>query len=175
MNTPRPTSPRTQAAPPTLRRAGRRYRRTLAGVVAAFVLLIAAGPAAAYTSQYEFTINGHGWGHGIGMSQWGAYGYAKHGWKYKAILRHYYTGISFSNVADSVIRVRLRSGLGSVKVSCPKDYTVKGTGAAATIPAGELSKARRRSGSPLRSAAVRFSISRPVIRRTRWKPKRGFW
>ena len=26
------------------------------------------------------------------MSQWGAYGYAKHGWTYDAILAHYYTG-----------------------------------------------------------------------------------
>ena len=37
---------------------------------------------------------GRGWGHGIGMSQWGAYGYAKHGWTYEQILKHYYTGIS---------------------------------------------------------------------------------
>ena len=29
-------------------------------------------------------------------AQWGAYGYAKHGWLYKDILKHYYTGISFS-------------------------------------------------------------------------------
>ena len=155
MNTPRPTSPRTQAARPTPRRAGRRYKLTLAGVVAAFVLLISAGPAAAYTSQYEFTITGHGWGHGIGMSQWGAYGYAKHGWKYKAILRHYYTGIAFSNVADSVIRVRLRSGLGSVKVSCPKDYTVKGTGAASTIPAG-VTATTTYTGSAYRVVAGAF-------------------
>ena len=95
-----------------------------------------AGPAAAFTSQYAFTISGHGWGHGIGMSQWGAYGYAKHGWTYKAILRHYYTGISFANVEDSVVRVNLRSGLGAVKLTCPNEYTVQGTGAAWTIPAG---------------------------------------
>ena len=70
------------------------------------------------------------------MSQWGAYGYAKHGWTYKAILRHYYTGISFANVEDSVVRVNLRSGLGAVKLTCPNEYTVQGTGAAWTIPAG---------------------------------------
>ena len=39
------------------------------------------------------------------MSQWGAYGYAKHGWTYKAILKHYYTGISFANV-DELDRAR---------------------------------------------------------------------
>ena len=26
-------------------------------------------------------VTGHGWGHGVGMSQWGAYGYALHGWR----------------------------------------------------------------------------------------------
>ena len=37
-------------------------------------------------------LDGHGWGHGLGMSQWGAYGYAKHGWSYDRILAHYYPG-----------------------------------------------------------------------------------
>jgi len=31
-------------------------------------------------------VSGHGWGHGLGMSQWGAYGYAKHGWTFDRIL-----------------------------------------------------------------------------------------
>ena len=35
-------------------------------------------------------MRGAGWGHGIGMSQWGAYGYAKHGAGYREILDHYY-------------------------------------------------------------------------------------
>ena len=33
-----------------------------------------------------------GWGHGVGMSQWGCCGYANHGWSYDQILRHYYIG-----------------------------------------------------------------------------------
>ena len=105
MKTPHPTSPhsmhpRRRTTPASQGRAGRRGRLALAGALALLVLLAAAGPASAYSSQYAFTISGHGWGHGIGMSQWGAYGYAKHGWAYKAILRHYYTGISFSNVGE---------------------------------------------------------------------------
>ena len=28
-------------------------------------------------------ISGHGWGHGVGMAQWGAFGYAQHGWNAK--------------------------------------------------------------------------------------------
>ncbi len=40
---------------------------------------------------YNFT--GKGWGHGIGMCQYGAFGLAKQGYKYDAILKHYYSGI----------------------------------------------------------------------------------
>jgi len=131
MPTPQPTSP-VCGAPPRRPRS----RLALAGALALLALLVAAGPAAARSSQYKFTITGHGWGHGVGLSQWGAYGYARHGWGYKAILKHYYTGIGFSTVPNSVIRVRLRSGLSSVKLTCAHDYTVQGTGAATTIPAG---------------------------------------
>ena len=83
-----------------------------------------------------FRVEGHGWGHGIGMSQWGAYGYAKHGWEYKAILKHYYTGIDFAEVANDDVRVRLASGLSSVKVSCAQDYTASGGGGSLSIAGG---------------------------------------
>jgi stage II sporulation protein D len=39
-------------------------------------------------------IKGAGDGHGVGMSQQGALGYAQHGFSYAAILAHYYTGTS---------------------------------------------------------------------------------
>jgi stage II sporulation protein D len=35
-----------------------------------------------------FLVSGHGWGHGVGMSQYGAYGYAQHGATYQQILAH---------------------------------------------------------------------------------------
>jgi stage II sporulation protein D len=37
-------------------------------------------------------VNGRGFGHGVGMSQWGAYGLALRGEDYRDILQHYYTG-----------------------------------------------------------------------------------
>ena len=43
---------------------------------------------------YSFT--GRGWGHGVGMCQYGAYGLGKMGVKYDAILKHYYTGIDLT-------------------------------------------------------------------------------
>jgi stage II sporulation protein D len=35
---------------------------------------------------------GRGYGHGVGMSQWGAHGLAQRGQSYDQILRHYYRG-----------------------------------------------------------------------------------
>ena len=37
-------------------------------------------------------VNGRGFGHGVGMSQWGAYGLALRGEDYREILQHYYKG-----------------------------------------------------------------------------------
>jgi stage II sporulation protein D len=44
--------------------------------------------------SYSFT--GRGWGHGVGMCQYGAYGLAKMGLKYDAIIKHYYTGVDLT-------------------------------------------------------------------------------
>ncbi|MBC7194506.1 MAG: hypothetical protein H5U37_02490 [Caldisericia bacterium] len=38
--------------------------------------------------------NGKGWGHGVGMSQWGAQGFAENGMNYIDILKHYYKGVN---------------------------------------------------------------------------------
>ncbi len=40
-----------------------------------------------------YTFTGRGWGHGVGMCQYGAYGLAKMGVKYDEIIKHYYTGV----------------------------------------------------------------------------------
>jgi stage II sporulation protein D len=41
-----------------------------------------------------FIFTGRGWGHGVGMCQTGAYGLAKNGYSYAAILQKYYTGVN---------------------------------------------------------------------------------
>jgi SpoIID/LytB domain protein len=76
----------------------------LVGVVCA--LLLWATPARAST----LVIEGAGDGHGVGMSQDGALGYAQHGWSYEAILAHYYTGTTLGQApAKAVIRVLVGS------------------------------------------------------------------
>ena len=41
-----------------------------------------------------YTFKGTGWGHSVGMSQWGAYAMAKRGFGYEDILKFYFTGIT---------------------------------------------------------------------------------
>ena len=43
-----------------------------------------------------FIFDVYGYGHGCGMSQWGAIGYARNGWGYQDILRHYFTGTTIT-------------------------------------------------------------------------------
>lgn len=60
------------------------------------------------TVATSITVDGHGWGHAIGMSQWGALGYAiNFGWSAAQILDHYYGGTVGSTASSSDITVRL--------------------------------------------------------------------
>jgi len=70
-------------------------------------LAAAPAPAGAATSH---VVRGAGFGHGIGMSQFGAYGYAKNGRSYRDILAHYYKGTELSRADQRPIRVLLRNG-----------------------------------------------------------------
>lgn len=75
-------------------------------------LLLAPGAADA---KVRWVVKGKGYGHGVGMSQWGAYGFAKRGSDYKAILTHYYAGTTVGAVSSRTVRVLLRSGLRSAR------------------------------------------------------------
>ncbi len=44
----------------------------------------------------SYTFTGRGWGHGVGMCQYGAFGLAKMGVKYDEIIKHYYTGVDLT-------------------------------------------------------------------------------
>ena len=53
-------------------------------------------------------IKGAGFGHGIGMSQYGSYGYALNGAKYRGILGHYYKGTELGSASSRPVRVLLQ-------------------------------------------------------------------
>lgn len=60
----------------------------------------------------SYVFDGHGYGHGIGMSQWGAYGAAVAGKSWSQILDFYYPGTTKASIGNPKIRVDLRGDLG---------------------------------------------------------------
>jgi SpoIID/LytB domain protein len=104
----------------------------LLGVLVAVVLLAAlllcassanaASPSSSANAASPSTlvIDGAGDGHGVGMSQEGALGYAEHGWSYSAILAHYYTGTALGQ-APAGAKVRVLIG-GTVKTLALESY-----------------------------------------------------
>jgi stage II sporulation protein D len=77
------------------------------GVLAAALLLAASAGAA--TSGNGLYVHGAGNGHGVGMSQYGAAGYALHGADYRTILHDYYVGTTLGHVdPNRAVTVLLR-------------------------------------------------------------------
>jgi stage II sporulation protein D len=93
-----------------MRAAGIHFRAIAAvpTVLVLLVLLVLAAPSPAAAKR--FVVTGHGNGHGVGMSQWGAYGYAKHGAGYRKIATHYYKHSKVTRVrAGKQVRVLIGS------------------------------------------------------------------
>jgi stage II sporulation protein D len=85
-----------------------------------------------------FTFSGRGWGHGVGMSQWGAYGYALHGWTYDRIVGHYYTGTELGKAPTARVRVLLVEGKKQLTVASDQPFRLRdGTGEIHELPAGK--------------------------------------
>ena len=55
-------------------------------------------------SADDFVFIGKGWGHGCGLSQWGALNYAQSGADYETILHGYFTGIRLESYTDYCAR-----------------------------------------------------------------------
>ena len=72
-----------------------------------------------------FVVTGHGWGHGVGMPQYGAYGYAQHGWTYRQMIGHYFTGTTIGAAPVSQVRVLLAAGQKTVTISSTVPFRVK--------------------------------------------------
>jgi stage II sporulation protein D len=90
---------------------------------------VPAGPAAdppAVLTPPTFFITGHGWGHGLGLSQYGAYGYAQHGWKYDQIVKHYYTGTTLGQAPVKRVRVLVGEGAKRVTISSKLGFQAVG-------------------------------------------------
>ena len=83
----------------------RRIRLSAATVAALAAMLLAASSA---SGAPKWIVRGAGWGHGVGLSAWGAYGYGKHGWSYREIIDHYFAHLKMTKLRRSpTVRVLL--------------------------------------------------------------------
>jgi len=117
--------------------------RPFAIVLVAALGLAGASPSGSKTvpptirTQPTFFISGHGWGHGLGMSQYGAYGYAQHGWTYDRIVKHYYTGTTIGQAPVSRMRVLLIDNAKQVTIASKLPLqVVDATGSKHALDAG---------------------------------------
>jgi SpoIID/LytB domain protein len=86
-----------------------------------------------------FAISGHGYGHGVGMSQWGAYGMAKAGATYDRILGFYYPGTQLGSSPVKTVRVLLADTAGSVTVSSSAPFRLRdGAGTVHQVTSGQV-------------------------------------
>ena len=116
----------------------------VASTVVAATALVAATPAEAdevYPRPWDntVTLSGHGFGHGHGMSQWGAYGAASVGkLSWQNILAFYYPGTKLTKLANTTIRVRL-DAVGSGTLYVPNAVGLNlasGSGTPVALPQG---------------------------------------
>src|SRR5437660_12805307 len=91
-------------------------RRFLVSIAASVLALgglaaTAARPAAAFPSDHV-DLAGHGFGHGRGMGQYGALGYALGGMAYGDILQHYYSNTTAGGMGNDTMTVELMADAG---------------------------------------------------------------
>lgn len=105
----------------------------------------------------RFKMFGAGFGHGLGLSQWGAYGLARQGWGPSKILKHFYSGTRVAretnppgNLRIGLVQgkdsIRLEAQVGSIEIRLGDPQTGS---TVATIPAGETWHVRAASNEYL--------------------------
>jgi stage II sporulation protein D len=141
----------------------RRIATSLSLTLLAALALAPGAPAAG-----RLVVKGHGYGHGIGMSQYGALGFAQHGSSYREILGHYYEQTDVVPLTDPPdVRVLLQTtrrivvsgvvaGPGGRKLHAKSSYSAGASGGRVSLYAAS----GRRLGTyaaPLRLAAGKGS------------------
>ena len=122
----------------------RRMLLALTGLGLALAVSASAGvrtpsPTPAAVTATTFLVSGRGWGHGVGMSQYGALGYAQDGWTYDQILGHFYTGAELGPSPVAGVRVLVAEAKGSVTVRSSVPFRVRDVfGKTYALPAGDV-------------------------------------
>ena len=114
-----------------------------ATVLVSSALVATVGGGTAWAFPTDLTIIGHGMGHGRGMGQYGAEGYALSGYSYQQILSLYYGGttLATTSLADITVHLNELDGASSVAVSAPTGSSLvvngKAAGTSASLTPGQ--------------------------------------
>ena len=117
---------------------------SLTGLALALAASAPAGPRApapvlAPVTATTFVASGRGWGHGVGMSQYGALGFANDGWTYDRILAHFYAGAELGPAPVARVRVLIGEAKGALKVRSKVPFRVRDVfGKTYPLAAGDL-------------------------------------
>ncbi len=179
----------TADSPPPRRSPGRRLLAgTLGGTLAASLLTallttvltaasVTVGVSTAHAAEVyprgasgTVTISGRGFGHGHGMSQWGAYGAASQGIGWQQIVDHYYPGTVRTPIGNPTVRVDVSGDLGQMAFSpAAGQWANFGTSGTAVAPMPIVGV----TGSPI----VVFVVQRldPANARVLYQTRDGAW
>ena len=123
-------------------------RRTLLALTGLVLALVASAPAGirapapappTAVTVTTFFASGRGWGHGVGMSQYGALGFANEGWTHDRILAHYYPGTELGPAPVARVRVLLAEQQPTVKIRSKQAFRVRDVfGTIYPLAAGEV-------------------------------------
>ncbi|MCW2949709.1 MAG: SpoIID/LytB protein [Thermoleophilia bacterium] len=132
-----------------------------AAVVAASLALLIVTPVSHARSSAQYRVEGRGWGHGIGMSQFGAKGYAQKGWTGEQIIAHYFTGTVIApkpaGTPDSV-RVRLQTGLVTARIEISSSGVVRQGLVTQSLLPSDVVEVTEIDGVELQAAIIRNSV-----------------
>ena len=98
----------------------------------------AAATTTVSTAPSVLVVSGHGFGHGLGLAQWGAAGYAQHGWSFDRILAHYYPGTALEQAPGRTLRVLVAQGRAPTLSSGAPWTVVDSTGVRVALDPGAV-------------------------------------
>ncbi len=158
--------------------APRRHRRpsAVAIVLVALALALSGGwtggdddaAEASTATGSSFTFSGGGWGHGVGMSQWGAKGFAEVGSQHWQILEHYYKGAQVTTRSEGdALRILISERAGSLTLTTSGHTTFDGV---TNLPAGRTVTLTRTGSSIRLTGAVTATVASPLSIRYHGNP-----
>jgi stage II sporulation protein D len=134
-------------------------RRLLPALVAVLALVfVSSAPA-----KTLFVITGRGWGHGVGLSQWGAYGLALSDWTHAQILGHYYRGTNLDTRSPSTkVDVLLADHRTTLSVGSASAFTVSAGTKTRTHAAGYPVGVTKTSTGRIKVEGIAGSFASPA-------------